>query len=209
MKARLDGVRDSLRSAMRVQRRSRSAALAACGALGLTVAMATPWTESAQAADRPLVLVQSGAGQIPPPSQFSGPPGLIPRTPQGVVPVPIPVPVPRYYGAPTPYGYGAPGYGYPYGGYGYLPGYPSSQPFGVQPYTGPKAGHIQLVIDPVDAQVFIDGHEVKQQSDLTFVVNLLEGRHRLQVARDGYKPYDQPLDVPGGGGFVLAVQLEK
>lgn len=168
----------------------------------LAIGVANSGVAGASQGDLPVV--QGGSEQPPSPSQFSGPPGLIPRSPQGnvLVPVPIPVPVPGYYGTPTPYGYG----GYPYGGYGSPYG---SQPFGTQPYTGPKAGHIQLVVDPVDAQVFIDGHEVKQQSDFTFVVNLLEGQHRLQIARDGFKPYDQPLDVPGGGGYVLAVRLEK
>ena len=62
-----------------------------------------------------------------------------------------------------------------------------------------RAGHIQLVVDPVDATVFIDGYKVMQRPDLSYIVNLLEGRHRLQVVREGFKPYDQPLDVPGGG----------
>ena len=72
-----------------------------------------------------------------------------------------------------------------------------------------RAGHIQLVVDPVDATVYIDGYKVMQRPDLSYTFNLLEGRHRLQVVREGFKPYDQPLDVPGGGGFVLGVRLEK
>ncbi len=206
MKERLSVGR--LCSRVRLFRNARLLMRLACAASAASLLSGAGWT-GAVADDRPLLLAQGTAGQVAPPSQFSGPPGLIPRTPQGAVPlpvpVPVPVPVPGYYGAPVPYGYGA----YPYGGYGYPYGYPGSQPFGNEPYTGPKAGHIQLVVDPVDAQVFIDGHEVKQQSDFTYVVNLLEGQHRLQIAREGYKPYDQPLDVPGGGGFVLAVRLEK
>lgn len=185
--------------------------------LGITAESAEA-TEQQEAA---LLLAQAGATQPQVPGVSSGGYGHPSRPPHGVVPVPVPVPVPGYYGVPTPHGYGmpgygvpgygAPGYGYggmPYGGYGY-PGAYGTPPFGSQPYTGPKAGQVRLIIDPVDAKVFIDGQEVGQQPDLSYVVNLLEGRHRLQIAREGFKPHDQPLDVPGGGGLVLTVQMEK
>lgn len=185
--------------------------------LGITAESAEA-TEQQKAA---LLLAQAGATQPQVPGVSSGGYGHPSRPPHGVVPVPVPVPVPGYYGVPTPHGYGmpgygvpgygAPGYGYggmPYGSYGY-PGAYGTPPFGSQPYTGPKAGQVRLIIDPVDAKVFIDGQEVGQQPDLSYVVNLLEGRHRLQIAREGFKPHDQPLDVPGGGGLVLTVQMEK
>ncbi len=196
------------------------------GVLGLvtvliTVASTTVWSEPLQRAPG-ILMAQAGASQSTDVSKNPFVNGGITRGPQPI-PVPVPVPVvpgPGYYGGPSPYGYGAPGVGgypyggnpygaYPYGGYGFPAPYQYTPGFGNEPFTGPKAGKIQLVIDPVDAQVFIDGHEVKQLPDLSYVVNLLEGRHRLQIAKDGFKPYDQPLDVPGGGGFVLAVQLEK
>ncbi len=181
----------------------------------ITAANTSVWSEPLHGAPE-ILLAQAGPNQ---PTDVSKNPfvnGGITRSPQ-TVPVPVPIPVipgPGYYGGPSPYGYGGPGVGaypygaYPYGGYGFPAPYQYTPGFGNEPYTGPKAGRIQLVVDPIDAQVFIDGHEVKQLPDLTYVVNLLEGRHRLQIAKDGFKPYDQPLDVPGGGGFVLAVRLE-
>ncbi|MFO0774272.1 MAG: PEGA domain-containing protein [Nitrospiraceae bacterium] len=131
------------------------------------------------------------------------------------------------YGAPPPYGYAVPGFfppGYPvpgyayggmpygayggYGAYGPPPGY-GAPTFGSAPTTGPRAGVLQLVVDPVDANVYIDGHKLSQQSDLSYIANLVEGRHQLLVAKEGFKPYDQPLNIPGGGGFAMTVRLEK
>lgn len=212
----------------RAARRVGSVSIAATMALivGALLGIAAESAEATEQQEAALLLAQAGATQPQVPGVSSGGYGHPSRPPHGVVPVPVPVPVPGYYGVPTPHGYGMPGYGVPgygapgvgvpgygyggmpYGGYGY-PGAYGTPPFGSQPYTGPKAGQVRLIIDPVDAKVFIDGQEVGQQPDLSYVVNLLEGRHRLQIAREGFKPHDQPLDVPGGGGLVLTVQMEK
>lgn len=212
------------RSAGRVGSVSIAGAMALI--IGALVGITAESAEATEQQEAPLLLAQAGATQTQVPGVWSGGYAQPSRPPHGVMPVPVPVPVPGYYGVPTPHGYGMPGYGVPgygapgvgipgygyggmpYGGYGY-PGAYGTPPFGSQPYTGPKAGQIRLIIDPVDAKVFIDGQEVGQQPDLSYVVNLLEGRHRLQIAREGFKPHDQPLDVPGGGGFVLTVQMEK
>jgi len=112
---------------------------------------------------------------------------------------------------PMPYGMPY-SYMMPFGGVPYVYGPPLTHSYyqhGMGGMNVIRAGHIHLIVDPVDARVYIDGYKVMQRPDRSYTLNLLEGRHRLQVVREGCTPYDHPLDVPGGGGLVLEIRLER
>ena len=123
----------------------------------------------------------------------------IPYTPPYGSPYVAPIPP---YGAVTPYAM-------PYG-YGGLPPYGGQHASGESPSTSPilRAGRIQVRVEPIGAEVYIDGGPVPVQADGSHVINLLAGRHHLQVLHKGFKPHEQELSVMGGSGVVITLQLE-
>lgn len=111
-----------------------------------------------------------------------------------------PAPQGYLYGGPLPppYPYYAP---YPY--YGYVP-----QPPAPQPPQHSEIGHLIIVVEPVGAQVSLDGVRLAQRPDLSYAVGVLEGPHRLRVSADGFEPHERPLDVRGGVGSILTIRLQ-
>lgn len=105
---------------------------------------------------------------------------------------PYPAPQPYYY--PFPY---APPYPYP-------PAATAPMPVDKQRYD---AGHVIVLVDPVGAEVYFDGLRLKQRDDLSYAVAVLEGRHVLRVAAQGYETYEKPLEVLGGRGAFVTVRL--
>ncbi len=109
------------------------------------------------------------------------------------------------YGAPYPPPHP---YYYPYP---YPPPYPYTPPPAAAPapMEQPRydAGHIILLVDPVGAEVYLDGLRLKQRDDLSYAVAVLEGRHVLKVASQGFETYEKPIEVLGGRGAFLTVRL--
>lgn len=83
---------------------------------------------------------------------------------------------------------------------------PSTPPFAVPVRP---AGRVLLVVDPVDAEVYVDGLRLQQLPDLSYQIALLAGAHRLEVRREGYRTAFHLLDVPPGAGLYLPVSLER
>lgn len=120
--------------------------------------------------------------------------------------------VPSYAAPPGSYLYGGPYppphayyYSYPY------PAPPSYPPPAVAPapLEQPRydAGHVIVLVDPVGAEVYFDGLRLKQRDDLSYAVAVLEGRHVVKVAAQGYKTYEKPIEVLGGRGMFVTVRL--
>lgn len=123
--------------------------------------------------------------------------------------------------------YGPPPRGYIYGG-PYVPPYPydpSYRPYTWSPYYAPypsyppvpeapreyqliPAGRLMILTDPVSAEVSVDGVSLQRQSDLSYEVGLLEGRHRVEVRAEGYQAYDKEIKISGGRRVLLTVRLE-
>ena len=104
-----------------------------------------------------------------------------------------------YYYAPYPYYYpwGAPG-----GVYG-----PSEGDFGGDAVI--PAGRLILLVDPVSAEVYVDGHRLNQRDDLSYQVGLLVGRHAVEVRAQGYRPYNQDVNLQPGRRMVITVRLKR
>jgi hypothetical protein len=121
-----------------------------------------------------------------------------------------------------------PGYNYPGGAYGPYYNYGCYPPYPYYPYGGgswavftPKtstspypatvkaAGRVMIHVDPVDAEVYLDGLKLQQMQDLSYQIVLLSGNHTLLVKKDGYKEQSHNIEVPAGGGIIVPVELEK
>jgi hypothetical protein len=96
-------------------------------------------------------------------------------------------------------------YYYPYGGY-----YPGSGA-NTSPYpTDVKpAGRLFIQIEPLDAQVMVDGYSLKQKDDLTYEVGLFTGTHHVEAQKEGFKNYKVDVDIQPGMGTLITIVLEK
>jgi len=113
---------------------------------------------------------------------------------------------PRYY----PYSYPYP-YPYPYYPYPPIPylRYEESRQSPYQSLEVKQAGRLSIVVEPFDAKVSVDGYHLKQKDDLTYEIGLLTGIHKVEVKREGYKPYSMEVVVEAGRMIPLAIELKK
>ena len=138
------------------------------------------------------------------------------------------LPSPYYWGQPGPWWTGwspyqpgcAPGQPcpiapYPPGQVAPYPGGPAPMPAQSQapvpqsPVRVNPAGRLLILVNPVDAEVYLDGVRLQQQSDLSYEVGLLAGPHQLDIKKDGYKAYSQRVEILPGAGIYLPIALEK
>jgi hypothetical protein len=115
-------------------------------------------------------------------------------------------PVPYWQNPNSPYyqPYYSPYY-YPYGGY--HPG--SGADTSPYPTEVKPAGKLFIQIEPLDAQVMVDGYTLKQKDDLTYEVGLFTGTHHVQAQKEGFKPYKVDVEIQAGMGTLITVVLEK
>jgi hypothetical protein len=126
-------------------------------------------------------------------------------------------------------GYDAPWYetpyapAYPYSPPGYAPPpYPYYYPWSYQRgiYGGPPesergardvipAGRLVLLVEPVSAEVLVDGYPLKQRNDLSYQIGLLVGKHAVEVRAEGYQPYRREVNVEPGRQMMLTVRLNR
>ena len=108
----------------------------------------------------------------------------------------------RYY----PYSYPYPYYPYP------PPPYLRYEESRMSPYDSlevKQAGRLSIVVQPFDAEVSVDGCQLTQKADLTYEIGLLTGVHKVEVKREGYKPYSIEVVVEAGKIVPLAIELKK
>jgi len=117
-----------------------------------------------------------------------------------------------FYGWGPWYGYGF-GLGWgPYWGWGpgpYYYGYPSGPDMNYAMVSG--MGAVELNVKPNRADVWVDGRYVAQARDLDGYPTYLwlpDGGHKLQVYKDGFKLFDEQIDVRRGMRSELKVKLE-
>ena len=65
-------------------------------------------------------------------------------------------------------------------------------------------------VQPADADVLIDGERWRGPgNDDRLVVQVTDGRHRIEVRTEGYQPYTTEVDVRGGESVPLNISLPR
>lgn len=91
-------------------------------------------------------------------------------------------------------------------------------PPSVQETPGPPArrssstslGTVSIRVQPGNAEIFIDDERwVTGDSDERLIVQLSEGRHRVEVRKDGYRPVSLDVDVRRGDTSPVNVSLTR
>jgi hypothetical protein len=97
------------------------------------------------------------------------------------------------------------------------PRYQRPGPGGGSPVPSPRRdrpradyGAVAVRVQPVDAEVFVDGERwnVSEGSDY-IVIQLSEGEHRIEIRKDGYRGYSTTVRVPKDDTVTLNVVLTK
>lgn len=72
-----------------------------------------------------------------------------------------------------------------------------------------SAGELLITVEPPQAKVYIDGYLLNPAGDLSYKINLLVGKHRVEVKARGYKPYSQEIGIQTAHRTILTIKLEK
>lgn len=88
------------------------------------------------------------------------------------------------------------------------PGPPSGGP---EPASSSRFGTLSIRVQPSGATVLIDGRswEGPQSNDERLIVQVTEGRHRIEVEKEGYAPYAAEIDVTPGRTEPINVSLAR
>jgi hypothetical protein len=88
------------------------------------------------------------------------------------------------------------------------PELPPPSPAGSE--QSPRGGSLVIRIQPADADVLIDGEHWRGPSgDERLVVSLAEGRHQLEVRKEGYQPFTSEVEVRRNESVPLNVNLAR
>lgn len=71
-----------------------------------------------------------------------------------------------------------------------------------------SAGRIMFLVDPVQAEAFVNGYRLSRHADLSYEISLLRGEHHLEVRAEGYEPYQRTIEIRGGEQISLIIYLE-
>ena len=70
------------------------------------------------------------------------------------------------------------------------------------------AGELQLLVNPRDASVYVDG-EFRGTGREAGTLALPPGRHRVEVVRPGYRTAEREVDVTPNGSAELSIELQR
>jgi PEGA domain len=90
------------------------------------------------------------------------------------------------------------------------PGRPQGPPMGPPPRGEIRAeqfGTLSMRVQPGDAEIAIDGERWEAPGGERIVVQLSDGTHRVDVRKEGYKPYSSTVRVHAGETTTLNVSL--
>jgi len=93
-----------------------------------------------------------------------------------------------------------------------IPGatHPPSPPTPPPPIDPATAGSVSINVQPGGADVFVDGeHWGSLTGGNKLVIRLAEGKHRIDVGKQGYEPYTTEVDVKHGEVTPVTVSLKK
>jgi hypothetical protein len=88
------------------------------------------------------------------------------------------------------------------------PDLPPPPPAGSE--QSPRGGSLVIRIQPADADVIVNGEHWRGPSgDERLVISLAEGRHRLEVRKEGYQPFTSEVEVRRNESVPLNVSLVR
>jgi hypothetical protein len=103
-----------------------------------------------------------------------------------------------------------PGYGPPARGYAEAPPEPRGQPEMPPAQVRGDFGSVAIRVQPAGAEILIDGERWETPTgDGRLTVDLAEGTHRLEIRKEGYKPYTAEVNIVRGRTWPLNVSLPK
>jgi hypothetical protein len=71
-------------------------------------------------------------------------------------------------------------------------------------------GTLSIRVQPAGAEILIDGERWDGPSgDERLIVQVGEGRHRVEVRKEGYEPFTTEIDVRRGGTAPVNVSLAR
>jgi uncharacterized membrane protein len=71
-------------------------------------------------------------------------------------------------------------------------------------------GALAIRVQPVDAELLIDGQRWERSSDREpLVVQLAAGEHMVEVRREGYRSYTRQVEIKGGETSPINVSLSR
>ena len=81
---------------------------------------------------------------------------------------------------------------------------------GPRPESAEGAGTLSIRVQPADAEVLIDGERWQgPAADQQLVLEVVAGVHRIEVRREGYRPYSSDVDVRAGETERLNISLSR
>jgi hypothetical protein len=89
---------------------------------------------------------------------------------------------------------------------------PAPAPMPAEPNAGEEAryGSVSIRVQPIDAQVLIDGDEwSSSRPEERLVVELPQGRHHVEIQKDGFQKYSNDIQIRSGETVSLNVSLLK
>lgn len=69
------------------------------------------------------------------------------------------------------------------------------------------AGRVMLLVEPLQAQVYVNGYPLQRQADLTYEAGLLKGEHQIEVTAQGYLAYRRTVQIHGSELIRLTIRL--
>jgi hypothetical protein len=93
------------------------------------------------------------------------------------------------------------------GGHGGPPPGPPGQR--IEPRLPGTFGSVAIRVQPADAEVLIDGERWASSRGDRLTVELPDGRHHVEVLREGYEQYSNDVQVTRGETLSLNVSLSR
>jgi hypothetical protein len=79
-----------------------------------------------------------------------------------------------------------------------------------RPQPAPRFGTLSLRVQPMDAEILIDGERWSAAAGETRVsIELAPGRHKIEVRKDGYKTYVEEVLIRPSATMTLNVSLSR
>lgn len=79
----------------------------------------------------------------------------------------------------------------------------------IQPGGGDRFGAVAIRVQPVDAEVWIDGERWEASNGERVLVQLTDGVHRVEVRKTGFRTYSSTVRVRSGETVTLNVSLSQ